>query len=420
MNNQMLRWIGKNIRTLLWAFMLAVAVWFAAVTAADPNEVLTYPTPIPIEIIGQNPSLIIINSYSEQIELTLQAPRSVWEQLTADDSAIRAILDLSGLGAGEHSVIPQIQIALQPVRIISFTPASETITLEPLITRSFEIDLSISGEPAVGYQAGNIHLEPTEVMISGAETLVNTVERVRAHINISGARENIDDIITLQPLNENNQIVNGLTLSPSSSQISLPISQQGGYRDMAVKVLVSGQVASGYRLTNISVFPPVVTAYSLDLALINELPGVVETQTLDISGISEDISTRLTLGLPEGVSIVGEQSVLVQVSIEPIVSSLTLSAQQLDIKNLAPGLVAALSPQTVDIIMSGPLPLLDTFSPKDDFHVVVDVEGLGIGTHQLAPIIEIFIKDIIVVSVLPETIEVTLSVAPAITATPLP
>ncbi|MCF6277998.1 MAG: hypothetical protein L3J16_04515, partial [Anaerolineales bacterium] len=403
-----------------WAFILTVTVWFAAVTAADPNEILTYPSPVPLEIIGQSPALVIVGTVPEQIELTLQAPRSVWEQLTTEEDAVRAILDLSGLEAGEYSLTPQIQIKLQPVRVISVAPPTEDIVLETLITRRESIDLSVSGEPAVGYQAGNISLAPNEVVISGAQSLVEALERVRAHININGARENIEEIITLQPLDSRNQIINGLTLSPNSVQISLPISQQGGYRDMAVKVLVNGQVASGYRLTNISVFPPVVTAYSLDLALINELPGVVETQPLEIGGISEDISTRLALDLPENVSIVGEQSVLIQVSIEPILSSLTLSAQQLDIKNLAPGLVAELSPQTVDVIISGPLPLLDTFSPQDDFRVVLDVAGLDIGTHQLTPVIEIFIDDITVISVLPETIEVTISEAPAITATPQP
>ena len=33
-----LRWLAKNLATLLLAFILALIVWVSAVTSADPNE----------------------------------------------------------------------------------------------------------------------------------------------------------------------------------------------------------------------------------------------------------------------------------------------------------------------------------------------------------------------------------------------
>ncbi len=415
----MFRWLGKNFRTFLWAFVMAVAVWLAAVTASDPDEVRAYPAPIPVEIVGQDPALIITGTYPEQVELTLRAPRSVWEQLTANEQAIHAILDLSGLDAGSHNVDIQIQIGVQPVRIVSVTPASAALVLESLITRTMPVDLTLSGEPAVGYQAGEAILDPAQVVISGAESLVNSVARVRAFINLGGAREDVEQSLSLEPLDEKNQPVTGVTLSPDNVQLTVRISQQGGYRDMAVKVVVNGQVASGYHLTSISVFPPVVTAFSSDPQLVNNLPGVVETAPLDINGISDNISTRLALNLPEGVSVVGEQSVLVQVSVEAIVSSLTISNKPLEIENLTPGLTAEVSPQTVDVILSGPLPLLDMLSLQD-VRVVIDVTDLEAGTHQLTPTVEILVSDITVESILPATVEVILSPAGTSTTTPTP
>ena len=97
--------------------------------------------------------------------------------------------------------------------------------------------------------------------------------------------------------------VSGLGLNPTEVTVTLPVSQQGGYRDLAVKVVVNGQVASGYRLANISVFPPVVTVFSGDPALVNSLPGVLETQPLDLENASDEISTRLSINLPEGVFV---------------------------------------------------------------------------------------------------------------------
>ena len=123
--------------------------------------------------------------------------------------------------------------------------------------------------------------------------------------------------------------------------------------------------------------------------------------------------------LPENVSVVGDQTVLVTTSVEPILGSRTVSEKTLEIINLDPGLAAELSSLTVDVIISGPLSALDTLS-STDLRVFVDVDGLGIGTHQLVPSVEILNDEIQFESVLPESIEVILSEASLETPTPTP
>jgi len=414
----MIRWLATNLRTFLWALAMGLAVWVAAVSAADPDEVRQYPDIIPVEIIGQDPGLVITGEVPKQIELSLRAPSSVWERLLADGDNVQAILDLSGLSAGEHTLNIRVQISTQPVRIISVTPPTATVTLEPFATQSFPIDLSIIGEPAIGYQAGDSLLEPEEVVISGPQSQVERVVQVRASINLTGVRESIEDTTTVQPLDENNQIIAGLGLNPNEVSISLPVIQQGGYRDLAVKVVVSGQVASGYRLANISVFPPVVTVFSGDPTLVNSLPGVLETQPLDLEEANDELTTRLAINLPEGVSLVGEQTVLVRVNVSPIQSSLTLSNKSIEVVGLPNDWYAQVAPEIVDVILSGPLPLLEILTPQE-VRVVIDVTDLAIGTHQLIPDVEILISDIIVESILPGTVEVVLSTSPPL-QTPVP
>ncbi len=58
----MFRWLATNFRTFLLAFALAVAVWVIAVTSANPDETQAYPKPIPIEYVGQDPSLIMADT----------------------------------------------------------------------------------------------------------------------------------------------------------------------------------------------------------------------------------------------------------------------------------------------------------------------------------------------------------------------
>jgi len=199
----------------------------------------------------------------------------------------------------------------------------------------------------------------------------------------------------------------------------IPVSQQGGFRDVAVKVVVQGQVASGYRLENITVFPPVITVFSSNPELVNKLPGVIETQLLDIQDAKENISTRLALTLPENITIIGSQTVQVSVGITPIQTSLTLLNQPINIIGLPEGLSAQVLPQAIDVIISGPVPVLDALTSQD-VTVSVDVTGLEPGTHQLTPVVKVLVSNVLVESILPGTVEVTLFVPGTPTPTPRP
>jgi YbbR domain-containing protein len=78
-----------------------------------------------------------------------------------------------------------------------------------------------------------------------------------------------------------------------------------------------------------------------------------------------------------------------------------------------------ISPATVDVIVSGPLPLLDTLT-RQDISVTVDLTNLAAGTYQLSPAVEILVSDVVVESILPGTIEVVISPIDASTPTATP
>jgi len=413
----MLSRIAENLRLFLWAFVLALAVWVAAVTSSDPNEVRIYPNPVNIQIVGLSTGYIITGDMPHQTQITMRAPRSVWDQLTARPDSVRAILDLSGLRQGKHQLNLQIQVDERPVQIVQVNPDSITLALEPLITQTFPLNVDIAGQPAIGYQAGTPTVDVEQVVITGAQSLVSRVKRVSISVNLNGTREGISSSSSIIAYDESSQAVNGINIQPETAHIILPVNQQSGFRDLAVKVVVRGQVANGYRLDNISVFPQVVTVYSSDPAIVSALPGVVETQPLDLKNMDNTINKSLGLNLPSGVSVVGDSSVSIQADISAIQSSLTLSGEDVEVTGLPPNLGAQVSPVAVDVIISGPLPSLNTLTHQD-VRIIVDVTGLTEGTHQLTPSVQILISNLQVESILPGTVEVTLTPNPNPTPTP--
>jgi YbbR domain-containing protein len=412
-------WIFKNIRSIFLAFILAVIVWISAVSASNPDVEKTYPAPIPIEIIGQNPSLVPVGDVAKSVTLSLRAPQSVMDKLIGNPDLIHVFADLSGLDSGTHQVPLQVQIDARPVKVVKVDQPDLGLTLEPLTSRVVKVELTINGEPAIGYKLGEPEIDPAEVVVSGPRSLMDQITNVISQVNVSNARQNVETSVQPVPVNSRKQPVNGVNLTPDTVQVAVPVTQQGGYRDLAVKAVVTGQVASGYRLTNITVTPPVVTAYSSDPDQVIALPGFVETQPLDLNNAERNIETRLALVLPKGVVIVGEQSVLVQATVSPIMSSVTISNKPVELLGLDPRFSTQISPATVDIILSGPLPLLDQLT-TNDVRVFIDLTGLGIGTHQLDPQVEILIPEISVESVNPTSIEVVITPPQTPTATKSP
>ncbi len=234
-NNNLLTRIANNLRLLLWALALALAVWVAAVTSSDPDQVRVYPTPVNIQIVGQASGLIITGDIPHQVQITLRAPRSIWDQLVAKPDSVAAVLDLSGLKPGKHQLNLQIQVGERPVQIVQVSPDSISLTLEPLVTQAFPLNVDIIGQPAVGYQVGNPTVDVEQVVITGAQSLVSRVTRVSMSVNLGGAREGISSSAPITAYDKTNQEVSGINLQPETAHVTLPISQESGFRDMAVK-----------------------------------------------------------------------------------------------------------------------------------------------------------------------------------------
>lgn len=404
----MLRRLSTSLRLLGWSFLMAVAVWMAAVSSADPDQVRVYPAPVALQVVGQDPALVIRDAIPTQVTLTLRAPRSVWQTLESRPDMLRALLDLSELAAGTHQVPVQVQFSLRPVRVVQIEPALVSITLEPLASLSLPVELSISGEPATGFRADVPQVTPDQATVSGPASLVAQVARLRVSLDLAGLRESLDRSIAIEALNEHSQVIQGVVILPESAQVIVPVTQLGGYRDVAVKVVVRGQVADGYRLTDLTVSPPVVTVFSENPQNVAALPGYVETRPFDLNNARDEILIRLGFNLPPGVTVIGEQSVLVRAGVAPITGSLTLTGQPVEVSGLGAGLKATIAPSSVDVILSGPLPLLRQLTVQD-VRVFVDLTGLSAGTYQLTPRAEVLIEDIHVDSLLPAPVEVVIS-----------
>lgn len=402
---KILRWVRENLTTLLLSFLFALVVWGSAVVSANPNQ--ERELTVPLEVVGQPSNTVIVEPIPDVVTVNVLAPQSVIQQIQ-NEGLMEGQVDISGLDAGSYRVPVEINIPedIRPIRTLGQNPERVQIVLDNLVKKEMTITKEIVGEPAVGYKAGPVEWSTNTVVVSGRQTQVEKVVSVRAELDISGADETVDTGIDLTPLDEEGNVVQEVSLQPKSIDVDQTITLQGGYRNVAVNVVTEGKPAAGYRLTNVAPNPPTVMVFSENPQLVEELPGYVNTIPLDLTGVDDYTETILELNLPEGVTVVGDPTVLVQVNVTTIKNDMNIT-RNVEIIGLLPGYKAKVTPQEVDVRVFGPVPTLDNLTERD-VRVIVDLSDLEEGVHNVEPAVEILPNDISLESITPETLEVTI------------
>jgi YbbR domain-containing protein len=408
----MLHRLFNNVGSIILALVLSIVVWVVAANEENPIVEDVFPEAVPIEIVNQPEGTIIFGDVVDTVQLTLRASQASWDELSVNK--FRAQVDLAGLGTGVHDLEVQVTCSDDSVRIVEKKPEKITVRLEELKEKEVEVKVNILDNPPLGYSARPASATPSKVKITGPAPMVDQVVTAVVDFFLRNAKDTVERRVDLSLRDAQDNVVGWVTPEPAQVTVEVPIEQRWGYKEVAVRTNWEGQVAPGYRIGNVSVDPSIVTVTGSPGAL-REIPGYLETAPVDVSNASADVVARMPLVLPEGVSLplAGSQGVTVTVNVTAIESKLTLQSE-LIIQGLSPGLKATPSPRVVAVTLSGSLPKLDILKPEN-VQVTLDLFDLPPGTHKVVPT-AIAPEGIKVESILPDTIEVDISIAP----TPIP
>ncbi len=396
----MARWFANNVGLILLAVILGFFVWALASLQGDP--ILENTIAAPVVVTGQPPAgeVLSASTLPSSVSVRIRAPQSVFETL---GDTVQVPIDLSQLGPGEHVVQLTPAIKAQPSLLLSARPNTATVIIENTAKQTLPVKVSITGTPAIGYRALPPTVNPTEVVITGTNQVVSQVATINAVVNVDNVRSSLEQTVLLVAQDADGNVIDNLSISPNAAVVRVPMEQLSNYRDLAVRVKITGQPENGYAVTSVEYAPQVVTVFGPRDA-IQQLPGFIETLDLSIENAKQDVETRVGLNVPPNVSLVSEnQSVAVRVQIEPQQGARTISREP-SITGVATPLTATVSPPSVDIVLAGSLPQLNDLT-EDDVRVEVDASNLPVGVHQVAPTV-VTPEGITVQSILPATVQV--------------
>jgi YbbR domain-containing protein len=396
------RSLVTDLSAVLIALILALTTWVVAMREQNPIVQDRFPQPIPIEVVDKEEDLLILGGFEKEVTLLVRAPQKAWSDLGPED--FYAYVDLAGLVVGSYEVPVEVRHP-ESVRVVERSPDVVSITLDKVAQRWFRVGVNILGEVPVGYKYGRPLVTPPQVAVSGPQSLVDQVEGVVIDLELRGEKATIEKAFEPWPQNKVGGTVSGVEISPLQVMVKLPIEQESGYRDVSVKVVAKGTVASGYWISDIRVNPSTVTVYG-DPQRVSELLGFVETEPVDVEAAKANLSRSVALVLPEDISLLGVGRVLVSISVSPVLGGQTIRVSP-NLQGLAPGLGATVSLETVEVILAGPLADLSALQ-AGDVQVLLDLFGLGPGTYKISP--QVVKPDSLEVqSIVPDQVEVVIT-----------
>lgn len=396
-----------QLGTFLLALLLALIVWVVAEQQKNPFEVRTVSR---LQVVVRNlpPDLIMPEAINTlpQVDVRARAPRSVWQVLTSND--LIAYIDLSQAQPGRQEVPVAIDAQVSGIEIQEISPPAVVVRLESRVSKDVPVTVSVLGSPPFGYRAGTATVTPPTVRVTGAKSLVDTVQQAEVSVRLTEVRSDFETNQVVILRDRNGLVVTGLEIDPRNVTVRVPISQLQGIAEKSVLPRIEGQPAANYRITGVWAEPATVTLVG-DPSVLAEMPPFVETTPITITDATSSIEERVPLVLPETVAATPTRSVIVRVGIEPIESSMTMTLTPV-VQGLGQGLrVEAISPPTLSVLMQGPLPRLQTLT-GDNVRAVLDLTGLGIGAHTLTPIL-VHPDGVNVRTMLPESVQVTIGPA---------
>ena len=393
----------SNLSNLLLALFLALIVWFLAMNQENPLATDDFGERLPVTVLGLGEDMALVQDLSDEtVKLRLRAPQSSWESLDVSD--FRVSIDLTGLGPGEHDVAVKATSLDPQVHILDVQRPQLRVTIDPFETKEVPVHAEIMDSTAFGYDPMAPIVNPMTMTVTGPASQVQQVVKARTEVYLRNAKSQIEHTLAVTPVDVQGRAVSGVTIEPAMVQVVVPVEQWPGRKEVAVRVKLAGGPADGYRLSTVKVEPSTVVLEG-DSDVLGAVPGYVETEPLSLDGATGEVRKRLKLLLPEGVTSFDGDSVMGTANVAPIEGGITMS-QPLVQQGLGQGLLAESALRDVDVILSGPIPLLESLS-SDDLFVILDLTGLVSGTHAVTP--KIVLPDgIKLEGVIPGTVEVVI------------
>ena len=360
-----------NFGLKILAFFIALFMWLIVVNIDDPVTDKTY-TGIPVQVINEEVVTSANRTYqivddTQEVSVTVTAQRSVLNDIKAED--IVAIADMKEMSLGTQ--IP-IEVKIEGYKYDSAVsnPRNLQIQIDDEAKNNFPITPTTLGTVREGYVIGELKANPEKVTIRGPKTVIDSINRVVAEVDVSGLSSDTEVEARLVLYDANNNVIDQSLLANNLGKEGLTV-EVTLHQIKSVKVELDTSMvtaADGYKISEISVEPQEVRISGSKSALARVTEISVPASALTAVNLTQRTERSIDISqyLPEDVSLVDENAdnVVVTIAVEkPGAKNFEVSTSSITVNNLDSNLELSYgSVVDLEIQIKGPDATLNTFS----------------------------------------------------------
>ncbi len=375
----------RNIVLKIVSILFAIVLWAYVLSAENPVRIKTIPD-VTVGLDGEADLIarkfVVRGSRKEMLkEATVSVKTNVTNYADINSMNVSATVNLRNISDTGTYELP-ITAYTPTGTVDSISPRTIKVEIDNLVSKRIPVEIVTEGSVADGYWADEPVINRTEIEIEGASQDVKSVVKAKCYVDIDSKSESFYRSFNVMLLDENDSEVDaslflGEIPSVAVRMTILPIK--------TVKINLQNSIfgveniPSDYELVSIE---PLVEEVKIvgDKDILDSI-NEINTEIINVSGLTESTINSYTLEIPDGVRIVGSDTISVKISIEEKTIEKLFEDVDIKIEGIHARLTASLSHYTTDVTIVGKISLINTIE-KGDFEVYVDLSGLVAGSHE--------------------------------------
>lgn len=383
--------IFNNFSLKILSILCAIVLWAVIVNIYDPTTSVTISN-VNVELI--NTESLTDKDYTyevidgSKISVYLSGPKSIITDIKSSD--IVATADLSKITAFADYVDIEVKVIKdgREINNIEVTPRTTAVRLsiENRLTEEFTVTPEITGNVAEGHVLSNLNVSPNIIKITGASSVVESINSVKAICDVSGANSDISGSAKLVAYDGEGNVMSTDNLTFSRTEVDFTASVSASKTVSVRSAGVSGTVRDGYRIIAVELSLDSVELTGSAEALNDISEVVIPASAVSVEGLSASKSYTVWISdyVGSDIKVKSENTLVINVKIADINSrEFTFDTGRIAFENLKDGCTVKIDQeQTISVVVSGNAELLASVGP-DDITASSNLASLSEGQHTV-------------------------------------
>jgi YbbR domain-containing protein len=209
--------VRRNFGLKVLAVGLAVVGWAYFRVANNPIDATQQLQQLTIPIATVNlPLGYVADLADRQATVTVVTKRG---EPPIKPEQINAVLDLTNKQAGVYNV--PVQLVAPDLVVQSLSPASVTLTIEPIQQRSFPITVHYTGTQTSGIVVSGIVILPNTALVRGPTSLLAQVSAVQVDVALANQPKVLDEMVRPVAVGAPGAEFSSLSVAPNLVRVKL-------------------------------------------------------------------------------------------------------------------------------------------------------------------------------------------------------